>query len=126
MKAAVVEALGVITVKDVADPQLIAGSLRIRVEACAVCGSDIRIFRKGDPRATLPRIIGHEIAGVVEAIGEGTAGFAVGDRVTVAPGPRLRSLPLVPRREWATSASTRGRASGTPARAASPRSSCPP
>jgi L-iditol 2-dehydrogenase len=86
MKAAVVEALGVITVKDVPDPVLVAGSLRIRVEACAICGSDIRIFRKGDPRATLPRIIGHEIAGVVEAIGGGTAGFAVGDRVTVAPG----------------------------------------
>jgi L-iditol 2-dehydrogenase len=86
MKAAVVEALGVISLKDVPDPELIEGSLRIRVEACAICGSDIRIFRKGDPRATLPRIIGHEIAGVVEAIGGGTAGFTVGDRVTVAPG----------------------------------------
>jgi L-iditol 2-dehydrogenase len=86
MKAAVVEALGVITVKDVPDPKLVAGSLRIRVEACAVCGSDIRIFRKGDPRATLPRIIGHEIAGVVEELGEGTSGFSIGDRVTVAPG----------------------------------------
>lgn len=86
MKAAVVEALGVISVKDVPDPPLVPGSLRIRVEACAICGSDIRIFRTGDPRATLPRIIGHEIAGVVEEIGRGTTGFSTGDRVTVAPG----------------------------------------
>jgi L-iditol 2-dehydrogenase len=86
MKAAVVESPGAIIVKDVPDPPLVPGSLRIRVEACAICGSDIRIFRKGDPRATLPRIIGHEIAGVVEEVGRGTAGFEVGDRVAVAPG----------------------------------------
>lgn len=86
MKAAVVEALGILVVKDVPDPELIPESVLIRVEACAVCGSDLRIFRKGDPRATLPRIIGHEIAGTVEAVGSGTAGFAVGDRVAVAPG----------------------------------------
>jgi L-iditol 2-dehydrogenase len=86
MKAAVVESLGRICVTSVPDPVILPGSLLIRVEACAICGSDIRIFRKGDPRARLPQIIGHEIAGVVESLGEGTKGFAVGDRVTVAPG----------------------------------------
>jgi L-iditol 2-dehydrogenase len=82
----VVESLGAIKVKSVPDPELITGSLLVHVEVCAICGSDIRIFRNGDPRATLTRIIGHEIAGTVEALGKGTAGFSVGDRVTIAPG----------------------------------------
>lgn len=86
MKAAVVEELGVVRVREVETPPLLPESLLIRVEACAVCGSDLRIFRRGDPRAKLPRIIGHEIAGVVEEVGEQTDGFAEGDRVTVAPG----------------------------------------
>ena len=86
MKAAVVESLGHIEVKEVPDPELIRDSLLVRVEACAICGSDIRIFRKGDPRATLPRIIGHEIAGIVEKLGPGTGGFSIGERVTIAPG----------------------------------------
>lgn len=73
-------------VKEVADPPLIPGSLRVKVEACAICGSDLRIFRKGDPRAKLPRILGHEIAGTVEELGEGTRGFHVGERVAIAPG----------------------------------------
>ena len=86
MKAAVVEQLGVIKVREVPTPELIPESVLIRVEACAVCGSDIRIFRKGDPRATLPRIIGHEIAGVIEEVGSAVTGFKAGERVTVAPG----------------------------------------
>ena len=86
MRAAVVERLGHIDVKQVPDPPIIPGSLLVRVEACAICGSDIRIFRKGDPRATLPRIIGHEITGIVEKISDRDNGFKVGDRVAIAPG----------------------------------------
>lgn len=86
MKAAVVEELGVIKVKEVSNPKLLDESVLIRVEACAVCGSDIRIFRKGDARAKLPRIIGHEIAGVIEKVGNKVSGFKEGDHVTVAPG----------------------------------------
>ena len=86
MKAAVVEKLGDVHVKEVKIPDLEDDSLLIKVEACAVCGSDIRIFRKGDPRATFPRIIGHEIAGIIEAVGKNLDRFKIGDRVTVAPG----------------------------------------
>jgi len=53
----------------------------VRVRACAVCGSDVRIFRHGNPRVTPPAIIGHEIAGEVVAAGEGVARFKPGDRV---------------------------------------------
>ena len=86
MKAAVVEKIRDARVLEVEDPKTLPGSMKIRVEACAVCGSDLRIFTKGDPRATFPRIIGHEIAGTIVELGEGTTGYAVGDRVCVAPG----------------------------------------
>lgn len=86
MKAAVVEALGKASVREVDDPVVIPGSLKVKVHACAICGSDVRIFTKGDPRATFPRIIGHEIAGEVVELGEGTTGFKPGERVCIAPG----------------------------------------
>jgi L-iditol 2-dehydrogenase len=86
MKAGVIEKLGVVSVQEVPEPELLSESMLIRVEACAICGSDIRIFRKGDPRATFPRIVGHEIAGVVEKVGNKVKKFNIGDRVAVAPG----------------------------------------
>lgn len=86
MKAAVVEKIRNAKVMEVPDPVVIPGSLKIRVEACAICGSDLRIFTKGDPRATFPRIIGHEIAGTVVEVAPGLNGYQVGERVTIAPG----------------------------------------
>lgn len=63
-------------------PEVVPGALLIRVRACAICGSDLRILRSGNPRITAPRIIGHEVSGEVVAIGHGVSGFAIGDRVT--------------------------------------------
>lgn len=86
MKAGVVEALHEVALREVDEPDLLPESLKVKVHACAVCGSDMRIFTKGDPRATLPRIIGHEIAGEVVEVGRQAADrFAVGQRVCVAP-----------------------------------------
>ena len=86
MKAAVVEDLGKMVVKDVSDPVLSDDSILVKVKACAICGSDLRIFKKGDKRAKFPRIIGHEIAGEIEKTGKNMKEFKVKDRVTVAPG----------------------------------------
>ncbi len=86
MRAAVIEKIGIIDVLEVPDPELLPESMLIKVEACAVCGSDIRIFRKGDPRASFPRIVGHEIAGVIKETGTKIKKFNTGDRITVAPG----------------------------------------
>jgi len=62
-------------------PEDVPGSLLVKVEACAVCGSDLRILGDGNPRITPPRILGHEISGEVVEVGEGVSGFSVGDRV---------------------------------------------
>ena len=86
MKAAVVESIGTIVLKEVNNPKVPVDSILIRVKACAICGSDLRIVYGKDRRVKLPMIIGHEMAGIVEQVGHTVEGFKEGDRVTVAPG----------------------------------------
>ena len=86
MKAVLVKEKNVMAVEQIPVPEVIAGSMLVRVEACAICGSDVRIFRRGDSRAKYPVVIGHEIAGVIEKLDKNVTGFAEGDRVCVAPG----------------------------------------
>ena len=56
MKAAVLEALETLTVKDVPTPEISDDEVLVQVGACAVCGSDIRMFHHGSPRITPPAI----------------------------------------------------------------------
>jgi D-arabinose 1-dehydrogenase-like Zn-dependent alcohol dehydrogenase len=55
----------------------------VRVHACGVCHSDAFVKEGGYPGVTYPAVPGHEIAGVVEALGEGVRGWEVGQRVGV-------------------------------------------
>jgi threonine dehydrogenase-like Zn-dependent dehydrogenase len=57
----------------------------IKVKMVGICGSDIHIYHGTNPLATLPRVIGHEVTGEVEAIGEGVEGLSVGDKVVIEP-----------------------------------------
>ncbi|MGW3183968.1 alcohol dehydrogenase catalytic domain-containing protein [Kitasatospora sp. NPDC001119] len=59
------------------------GAVRITVEACGVCHSDLLIAGGLLPGSTFPITPGHEIAGRVDALGEGVEGWRVGDRVAV-------------------------------------------
>lgn len=63
------------------------GGALIRVEANGLCHSDVDHFRGDDPGATYPRILGHEIVGVVEDLGAGERrhDVRVGDRVAINP-----------------------------------------
>jgi len=60
-----------------------AGELRLRVLACAVCRTDLHIVDGELPLPVLPIVPGHEIVGVVEALGAGVEGHRIGDRVGV-------------------------------------------
>ena len=83
MKAAILEDIEKIVVKEVETPKIDDDSLLIKVKACAVCGSDIRIYHYGNPRVKPPQIIGHEIAGDVVEVGSKVTRFKQGDRVAI-------------------------------------------
>ncbi|WP_245501347.1 Zn-dependent oxidoreductase [Lichenibacterium minor] len=57
----------------------------VRVLRGGICGSDIHILHGSNPFARYPRVIGHEFAGVIEAIGSGVHGLIKGQRVVVDP-----------------------------------------
>jgi len=85
MKAAVFEGIGNVSVKSVPDPQVEPGGVILKVEACTICGTDIRIFRNGHKKVSFPWILGHEVCGTVVEAGKG-ANVAIGERVAVMPG----------------------------------------
>src|SRR6266446_2211677 len=64
-------------------PEPGAGSVRIKVHACGVCHSDSVTQEGLFPEIQYPRVPGHEIAGVIDAVGPGTAGWQPGQRVGV-------------------------------------------
>ena len=83
MLAAVLEATDKLTVKQVETPKIDEHSALLKVEAVALCGSDVRILHHGNPRVKPPAIIGHEAAGVVVEAGKHAARVKVGDRVAI-------------------------------------------
>jgi len=62
-------------------PQPDAGSVRIKVQACGVCHSDSVIKERHWPGLQYPRVPGHEVVGVVDAVGAGVAGWTAGQQV---------------------------------------------
>ena len=70
-----------LVLEDREPPRPLRGQLRIRVHACGVCHSDHFVTDGLWPGLELPRVPGHEVAGVVDALGEGVEEFRVGDRV---------------------------------------------
>jgi D-arabinose 1-dehydrogenase-like Zn-dependent alcohol dehydrogenase len=64
-------------------PQPGPRQVRIRVQACGICHSDVLTKEGGWPGITYPRVPGHEIAGVIDALGPGVANWKEGDRAGV-------------------------------------------
>jgi alcohol dehydrogenase len=64
-------------------PEPGAGQVRVTVEACGICHSDAAFVNAALPNVTFPLVIGHEIAGRIDAIGEGVQDWKPGDRVSV-------------------------------------------
>jgi D-arabinose 1-dehydrogenase-like Zn-dependent alcohol dehydrogenase len=68
-------------------PQPGRGEVRIRVQACGVCHSDVLTFEGQMPGLAYPRIPGHEVIGIIEAVGETVSGWQTGTRVGVGWSP---------------------------------------
>ncbi len=84
MKAAVYQGKEQLIVQDVPDPALEEGEILLQIDACSVCGTDMRTYRHGDKKIEPPRILGHEFCGkVVESRANGTSNIKIGDRVVM-------------------------------------------
>src|SRR6185436_17549458 len=59
------------------------GQVRVRVEACGICHSDVLTAAGMWPGIAYPRVPGHEIAGVVHAVGAGVVAWKIGRRVGI-------------------------------------------
>src|SRR5512142_863365 len=59
------------------------GEIVVRVQACAVCRTDLHVVDGELPNPKLPLIPGHEIVGTVDGLGSGASRFAVGARVGI-------------------------------------------
>jgi S-(hydroxymethyl)glutathione dehydrogenase / alcohol dehydrogenase len=91
MRAAVLEEFGkplVVQELDLAEPR--AGEVLVRLEACGVCHTDLYTASGADPSGYAPAVLGHEGAGVVEAIGPDVGDLAVGDHVVTLFSPQCR------------------------------------
>jgi S-(hydroxymethyl)glutathione dehydrogenase/alcohol dehydrogenase len=91
MRAAVLEEFGTpLQVQEVelTDPK--AGEVLVRLVACGVCHTDLYTASGADPSGYAPAVLGHEGAGVVEAVGEGVSDVQPGDHVVTLFSPQCR------------------------------------
>ena len=88
IRAAVLEEFGQplrVQEVDLAGPR--AGEALVRLQACGVCHTDLYTASGADPSGYVPCVLGHEGAGVVEAVGDGVSSLAVGDHVVTLFSP---------------------------------------
>lgn len=84
MKAAVLYGNGDIRYDDWETPKVMPGTVKVKVRATGICGSDVpRVLHNG--AHFYPVVLGHEFSGDVVEVGEGAGGFAPGDTVSGAP-----------------------------------------
>jgi S-(hydroxymethyl)glutathione dehydrogenase/alcohol dehydrogenase len=89
IRAAVLEAFGQpLVVQDVELGAPRRGEVLVRLHACGVCHTDLYTASGADPSGYAPAVLGHEGAGVVEALGEGVTSLAVGDHVVTLFSPQ--------------------------------------
>src|SRR5437773_12099249 len=91
IRAAVLEEFGqplVVQEVDLAGPK--AGEVLVRLEACGVCHSDLLTASGADPSGYVPTVLGHEGAGIVEAVGDAVESVKPGDRVLTLFSPQCR------------------------------------
>ncbi len=86
MKAMVISEGRRMVCVEVPDPVTEADSVKVRVTRCGICGTDLSARSSSLPRWHAGCILGHEIVGEVEAVGEAVEGWSPGDRVALSMG----------------------------------------
>jgi len=96
MRAQVFYGPGDLRFEDIPVPEPEPGGLVVRVEAALTCGTDVKTLRRGHPVMIphVPTVFGHELAGVVTAVGRGAPGVKEGDRIVAANSAPCGRCPL--------------------------------
>lgn len=97
MKAALLTRNG-FEIRDVDEPRVRPGEVRVRASACGVCEGDTFQYRKMTKGEKFPSELGHEGTGIVEVVGEAVTGVTVGEVVTAIDGPYAESFVTRPER----------------------------
>ena len=82
MQALLLSAYSTLELTEVPVPAVAADDVLLRIAACGICGSDVHGYDGSSGRRIPPIIMGHEAAGVIEAVGSEVKGWSVGDRAT--------------------------------------------
>jgi threonine dehydrogenase-like Zn-dependent dehydrogenase len=92
MRIAVLNAPGEFQVMEQQTPEPGVGEVLVRVANCGVCASDLDVFTGAATSLTYPRLLGHEVSGVVEQVGPGAGPWRPGNAVAVWVGGRGRGF----------------------------------
>jgi 2-desacetyl-2-hydroxyethyl bacteriochlorophyllide A dehydrogenase len=85
MRQILLQAPGKFVDRQVPSPGAAKGEALIRIRAVGVCGSDFHAFAGRHPAYTYPRVLGHELSGIVADIPKNDKGIEIGDRCAIEP-----------------------------------------
>lgn len=85
MKAAVLKGIENLEMEDISRPTPSPQEILVKVKACSICGTDIRVYHHGHKHMRFPRITGHELSGEIVEIGKRVEGHNLGEKVAIAP-----------------------------------------
>ena len=85
MKGIICEQIDQFKLIEMEGPPFVQGEALIRVKRIGICGTDLHAYKGNQPFFSYPRVLGHELAGVIEQIGDNEAGLKAGDQVSVIP-----------------------------------------
>ncbi|WP_041614383.1 zinc-binding alcohol dehydrogenase family protein [Paenibacillus sp. JDR-2] len=85
MKGIVCEQVEQFRYADLEEPVFTPGEAIVSIKRVGICGTDLHAYKGNQPFFTYPRILGHELSGLIEQIGDNEEGFKAGDQVSIIP-----------------------------------------
>lgn len=85
MKAIVCEQIEQFKLVEMQEPVVLAGEAIVRIKRIGICGTDLHAYKGNQPFFSYPRVLGHELSGYIEEIGDGVTGLQAGDQVSIVP-----------------------------------------
>jgi 2-desacetyl-2-hydroxyethyl bacteriochlorophyllide A dehydrogenase len=85
MKGIVCETIDRFALVELEEPSFVPGEAIVRIKRIGICGTDLHAYKGNQPFFTYPRVLGHELAGIIEEIGDNPAGLRQGDQVSIIP-----------------------------------------